>query len=162
MRVHERTVIEDAIDGAIAGLVATWVMGTVTSFLYARENPEARRREDDARDGKTSFGVAAEKGARLIGLELSDEQRESAGSSLHWALGVGMGAAYGVIRSRLPQVGLARGLAFGTAFFLVVDELGTVALGLTPPPNEFPWQSHARGLAGHLTYGAVADAVARI
>ena len=31
-------------------------------------------------------------------------------------------------------------------------------LGLTPGPTHFPWQTHARGLAGHLMFGAVADA----
>ena len=45
MEEHRQSVLGDAIDGAIAGLVATWVMGQVTSFLYARENEDARRRE---------------------------------------------------------------------------------------------------------------------
>ena len=39
-------------------------------------------------------------------------------------------------------------------------------LGLTPGPMAFPWQAHARGLAGHLAYGvtsnAVLDAVDRV
>ena len=73
-----------------------------------------------------------------------------------------MGAAYGIMRSRLPFADRAGGLLFGTAFFLAVDEIGTTVLRLTPPPNAFPWQAHARGLAGHLTYGAVANAVARL
>jgi hypothetical protein len=162
MREHERNVIADAIDGAIAGLVATWVMGKVTSLLYEREDVEARRREDDARGGRTAYAVAAEKGARLIGLAIPEDRREAAGSRLHWALGIGTGAAYGIMRSRLPFVDRAGGLLFGTAFFLAVDEIGTTVLRLTPPPTAFPWQAHARGLAGHLTYGAVANAVARL
>ena len=162
MEEHRQSVIGDAIDGAIAGLVATWVMGQVTSLLYARENEDARRREDEARGGRTAYAVAAEKGARLIGLDLPEERREAAGAKIHWALGIATGAAYGVMRSRLPVAGAARGLAFGTAFFLAADEIGTTAFGLTPPPNEFPWQAHARGFAGHLTYGAVADAIARL
>ena len=52
---------EDLIKGAIAGAVATWVMGKVTSTMYRREDRWARRREDDARAGKSSYGVAAEK-----------------------------------------------------------------------------------------------------
>ncbi len=39
----------DLIDGAIAGVVATWVMGKVTSTLYDHEDRQAREREDDAR-----------------------------------------------------------------------------------------------------------------
>ena len=45
---------EDLIKGAIAGAVATWVMGKVTNTMYQREDRGARRQEDDAREGKTS------------------------------------------------------------------------------------------------------------
>jgi hypothetical protein len=37
-----------------------------------------------------------------------------------------------------------------------------VALGLTPDPQEFSWQTHARGLAGHLVFGIAADAMLRV
>jgi uncharacterized membrane protein YagU involved in acid resistance len=162
MQEQQRSVLGDAIDGAIAGLVATWVMGKVTTLLYERQDERATERENQARGGKSAYGVAAEKGARIIGLELSDEQRQKYGSGVHWVLGIAMGAAYGVLRPRLPHADAGHGLLFGTAFFLAVDEIGNTVLGLTPPPQEFPWQAHARGLAGHLTYGAVADTVARL
>jgi len=154
----DRGILTDLIDGAIAGAVATWVMGKVTTFLYARENPSARQREESARKGQTAFGAAAERLAHLAGTTLSDEQRQTYGKRIHWALGTGAGALYGVLRDRLPDRALARGLTFGTLFWLVVDEGANPALGLTPGPMAFPWQSHARGFVGHLTYGTVADA----
>jgi len=40
-----------------------------------------------------------------------------------------------------------------------MDEIGNVALGLTPGPRAFPWQAHARGLAGHLVLGLAAEGV---
>jgi hypothetical protein len=40
-----------------------------------------------------------------------------------------------------------------------MDETLTPALGLTPGPDAFPWQTHARGLAGHLVFGTVANGV---
>ena len=162
MHDRQRSVLGDAIDGAIAGLVATWAMGKVTTFLYEREDERAREREDEARGGKPASGVAAQEGARIIGHALSDDQQKKYGSGVHWALGIGMGALYGVLRWRVPNADLAHGLAFGAAFFLAVDEVGNTALGLTPGPAEFPWQAHARGLAGHLAYGAVADTVVRL
>jgi hypothetical protein len=58
----------------------------------------------------------------------------------------------------MESAAIARGVAFGTAFWLMMDEGAVYALGLTPGPTAFPWQTHARGLAGHLTFGAVADA----
>jgi hypothetical protein len=145
------------LDGVVAGIAATWLMGTVTELLYQRENPRARERVERVRQGRSSYGIAAEKIAGLAGASLSDEQRESYGKGIHWALGAGAGAAYALLRDRMPAAAAAGGLLFGTAFFLLMDEGLVYALGLTPGPSEFPWQSHARGLAGHLAYGATAE-----
>ncbi len=145
------------IEGAIAGAAATWVMGKVTSYLYEHEDKAARQQEDSVRDGKTAYGVAAEKVAELAGTSLSDDERKAESARIHWALGVGAGAVYGALRARVPQTGVAQGLGFGTAFWLLMDEGAVYALGLTPGPTKFPWQTHARGLAGHLVFGLVTD-----
>ncbi len=152
----------DLIKGAIAGAVATWVMGKVTSTLYEREDRWARRQEDDAREGKTAYGVAAEKAARAMGAPLKQSQSEKVGSGIHWVLGMGAGAVYAVLRRRFESVGRVAGLGFGTAFWAVVDEGLVPGLGLTPGPRAFPWQTHARGLAGHLTFGTVTDGTLRL
>ncbi len=68
---------------------------------------------------------------------------------------------YGALRDRLPGAGAGNGLLFGAAFWAVVDEAGNTALGLTPAPGAFPWQTHARGLAGHLVFGVAADTALR-
>ena len=156
MRKH--SLVADLIDGAIAGAVATWVMTQVTTALYEREGAAARQREDEARHGETAYGVAAERAARLAGAELSEEERKRYGSAIHWALGVGAGALYGALRPRSEAASRAGGLVFGAAFWLLMDETVTPALGLTPGPTAFPWQTHARGLAGHLVFGTVANA----
>jgi hypothetical protein len=154
-----QSVLADVVDGAIAGAVATWAMGKVTTYLYGKETHRAREREDAARQGKTAYGVAAERLARFAGTTLSDDQRKVYGERIHWLLGITAGAFYGVLRNRVPDRALARGLAFGAAFWLLVDEGATPALGLTPGPGAFPWQTHARGLAGHLAFGTIADRV---
>lgn len=145
------------LDGVVAGIAATWLMGKVTELLYRREDPRARQRENAVRQGKSSYGTAAEKLARLAGVSLSDEQRARYGMALHWALGASAGAAYALLRERMPAAKAAGGLLFGTAFFLLMDEGLVYVLGLTPGPSEFPWQSHARGLVGHLAYGATTE-----
>lgn len=159
---RNRNVLLDVAAGAIAGLAATWFMGRVTTFLYDREDEQARKEEDTARDGKTAYAVAAEKAAALVGRELSEPQRSALGSGLHWGLGMGAGAAYGVLRHRMPASRWGSGVAFGTAFWALVDEGANTVLGLTPPPQEFPWQAHARGLAGHLAFGLAADVALRL
>jgi hypothetical protein len=161
-RSNDHSIGGDLIKGAIAGAVATWVMGKVTDRLYQRENRWARRREDDARSGKTSYGALAEKAAGAMGATLDDESRERYGVAAHWALGVGAGAVYAVLRRRFNALGRAAGVGFGTMFWAAVDEGVVPALGLTPGPRAFPWQTHARGLAGHLTFGTVTDGTLRL
>lgn len=143
------------VKGAAAGAIATWLMSRVTTLAYQRENEAARKREDEARQGKTSYEVAAAKVARRVAhTRLGSEEQGRYGKAIHWILGIGTGALYSALRSRAPIVGLGRGLVFGTAFWLLVDEIATPLLGLSPGPGDFPWQTHARGLAGHLAYGA--------
>lgn len=148
----------DLAKGALAGAVATWVMTQVTTLLYEYEDEEARQREDDARDGRTAFEVAAEKAARLTGRTLPARTRRRAGAAVHWGIGMTAGAAYAVIRRRADALGMAGGLLFGSGFWLVMDEVAVYLFGLTPGPTAFPWQTHARGLLGHLTFGSVTDA----
>ena len=69
-RTRRHTIGEDLVKGAIAGAVATYVMGRITTFMYDREDRRARKQEDEARDGGTSSGAAAEKGAELVGRRL--------------------------------------------------------------------------------------------
>lgn len=157
--MRERSIGAGLVKGAIAGAVATWAMGQVTTFLYEQEPEEAREREERARGGKTAYVRAAERAADAAGRELTREQRQRAGSAVHWALGIGAGAAYGALREAFPQARLGGGTVFGTGFWLVMDEIAVPALGLTPGPEAFPWETHARGLAGHVVFGAVADGV---
>ncbi len=146
------------VDGLVAGALATWIMGKATTALYAREDRAAKQREENARHGVTAYAAAAEKVAHAADTSLSEQERSSAGSAIHWALGAGAGAAYALMRRRFTAVDALHGLAFGAAFWLLVDELATPALGLTSGPTAFPWQTHARGLAGHLVFGATASA----
>jgi hypothetical protein len=152
----------DLLKGAIAGAVATFVMGKVTDYMYEHEDREARRAEDEARGGESAYEVAAQKAASAAGTWLDPRRRQRLGSAAHWALGIGAGAAYAVLRRRFHGLGSAAGTAFGTAFWAFMDEGLVPALGLTPGASAFPWQTHARGLVGHLTFGTVTDGSLRL
>jgi hypothetical protein len=162
MRSTRNSVGADLVKGAIAGAVATWVMDRVTTAMYQRERPDVRRAENEARGGRTAYATAAERAAVVVGSRLNDKQAEHAGALIHWALGIGAGAAYAVVRRRMGAVGKAAGAAFGTGFWALVDEGVVPLLGLTPGPRAFPWQTHARGLAGHLSFGTVTEGTLRI
>jgi uncharacterized membrane protein YagU involved in acid resistance len=68
---------------------------------------------------------------------------------------------YAVLRRRWPATAAGFGLPFGVGLFLTVDELMNPLLGLTPAPPAFPWQTHARGLAGHVVFGVANHLVLR-
>jgi hypothetical protein len=63
------------------------------------------------------------------------------------------------MRRRLPATAAMKRLGFGAAFFMLMDELMNPAFGFTPGPPAFPWRTHARGLGGHLVFGAVSEAM---
>ena len=145
----------------MAGALATWLMDRVTTALYNREAPRAREREDRARQGHTAYEMAARKMARAFGRTLDDEEQAVFGNGIHWLLGIGAGAVYGAMGPTGRTLSLARGLRFGTGFWIFMDETVTPALGLTPGPRAFPWQTHVRGLAGHAAYGLAVESAVR-
>ncbi|MEX2535610.1 MAG: hypothetical protein WD273_08425 [Trueperaceae bacterium] len=157
----KRSIAVDAVLGAAAGLAATWVMGQVTSAIYKREGDEAKEHESRVQ-GTTAYGVATEKAAHALGTEVNEKQRKRYGSAIHWALGAGAGAVYGVLRPRTAWASWGFGTLYGALFFLFVDEGANTALGLTAPPQEFPWETHARGLAGHTVFGVATEATLRL
>jgi hypothetical protein len=163
MKTTQRNVLGEIALGAVAGAAATWLMGKATNYLYEHENETARQREDKVRGGQSAYETAAEKVAGLVCQPLSDDERKKMGAAIHWSVGIGSSALYALLRRRLAGRGLGRELAagalFGTAVWLLLDEVGNVALGLTPGPTAFPWQAHARGLAGHLVLGLAAEGV---
>jgi uncharacterized protein DUF1440 len=159
---RNRKLADDAVKGALAGVLATWVLDLVTDWMYQREPRHARHQEDRARHGRTAYEAAAERAAELLGRPLSNQQRQRLGTAIHWALGIGAGVAYSTFARDIPAFRKAGGAAFGTAFWAGVDEALVSLLGLTPPPQAFPWETHARGLTGHLAFGIVADRTLRV
>ena len=162
VRTRSHGIGRDLLKGAVAGAVATFVMGKVTGYMYEHEDRDARREEDEARGGRTSYEAAADEIVSATGTALDREGRERLGSAIHWTAGIAAGAAYAVLRRRFQGLGTTAGTAFGTAFWAFLDEGLVPALGLTPGPAAFPWQTHARGLVGHLTFGTVTDGTLRL
>lgn len=150
-------ITSDLVKGAVAGAVAWWAMDRVLMFLYDREDPTVRRRETRARGGVPALEGVAERGASSAGFALTGRERRMAGTALQWTVGTGMGALYGALRGRLPGARAGRGLGYGAAASLLIDEGLIPLLGFAPGPTAFPWQTHARGFVGHLVFGGVAE-----
>ena len=148
----------DAARGAVAGAVATWLMDLVTTGLYEAQSAEVTEREKAAQpNGKSSVENLLDRIETETGFVVDPDQRPMVLQAMHYALGIGPGAIYGVLRNRLPLVGAARGLLFGLVIFAVNDEYVNMKLGLAGPIEAYPVETHWRGLVGHATLGVATD-----
>lgn len=148
--------------GMAAGAAAAWAKNAATTWLYDHEDPEARRREDEAREGSFAYDRVARRAASAVGVELSEKQAQRAGTVVHWSLGIGSVLLYAYLRRRYPALRAAHGTAFGVPFtWLLLDEAVNPALRLSPPPQRFPWQTHARAAAGHTVLWLSAESTLR-
>lgn len=154
------SVLLKAAAGAVAGGIAVYLFDKLDWFAYEHEDAEARRRTQAVRPGgEAPAHVMAGRVARSLGLGSS--ATDQLGLGFHYALGVGPGAAYALLRDRAPLVGAGRGTLFGLALFLLQDEGLNTLMRTAAKPQEYPWQAHARGLVSHLLYGLVLDALVR-
>lgn len=154
------SLLADVVKGAIAGAVATWAMDKVTWYLWDRQDPATLRQEEQqARpEGMDPAHVTANRVARAFGKQLQPAQPHPAGIAVHYGIGTGPAMLYAPLRRRYPLLGAAGGLLYGLGLFLAVDEGVVPALGLAGGPTEYPWQTHVRGLVGHLVLGGVTHA----
>lgn len=148
--------------GVITGLCATQALDWVSIFLYENESAETRAAEDWARGHRHAYEVAVARAAAAVGRRLDDDQVVRWGWRFHKVFGILGGVAYLGLRRAVPRLRAGCGLAFGVAFFAVLDEVLVPLAGLTPGPRAFSWKVHARGAVAHLAYGVAAEAAARL
>ncbi len=148
----------DAVRGAIAGGVATWLMDKATTGLQQAESKPASERESAARpNGQSSVANLVDRLDERLSLELDPPTKSRLSEIVHYGLGVLPGALYGVLRRRVPLVGAARGLAFGVVLWALNDEWANTTLGLSGPVRAYPLETHLRGAVGHLVLGGATD-----
>jgi hypothetical protein len=168
--------------GVVGGLVASAVMNEFQA-LWSRlaEGVERSHGAQSLQQGSPQQGVGRELRERgsddeeddaperlanaisvgLTGRELTGREKEKAGTALHYAYGVSMGALYGAAAELAPDVTSGAGLPFGAAVWITADEGVVPLLGLSKSPTEYPLSIHAYALASHLVYGLTTEAVRR-
>jgi len=166
--------IAGAAAGAAGGLVAAWAMERFQVLF-------SRARGDDADAAQRATGREIEWTARtqdqlsgetgpatvrtaeaLAGTPLEPRERAVAGPLFHYAFGAGVGAVYGALAERQPDVVRGFGIPFGLAVWAAADEAGVPALGLTRSPAERPASAHVYSFLSHVVYGAATEAVRRL
>ena len=152
-----RSIIKDALMGAMAGGVATAVMGPAMRRLQKLERPSAKALEKSVGPAEPAVEKVARKVAEPLGIGLDSEERKNAGEAVHWTYGIFWGAVFGVLHDRVPIPPLLHGLLFGAALGVLSETAVLPALKLAAPANAYPVDTHLAGLASHLIYGATAE-----
>jgi len=168
--------------GVVGGLVASAVMNEFQA-LWGRlaEGVERSHGAQSLQQGSPRHGVGRELRERggddaeddaperlanavsvgLFDRELTKNEKDTAGTTLHYAYGVSMGALYGAAAELAPHVTAGAGLPFGATVWVTADEGVVPLLGLSKSPTEYPLSIHAYALASHLVYGLTTEVVRR-
>lgn len=152
LMTNGKRMLADVAVGLLSGYAGTRVMEPISMKLYELEPEEDREQEDAVRPGPP-YQVAAEKTARLMDVELTDEQLKRAGMAFHLGLGMSWGVVYTLLRRNTNLSPLANGLLTGAAMSAIVDEGVTPALGFSAPNRAYPVSTHLRGFVAHLAFG---------
>ena len=116
--------------------------------------------EDVAEDDATvRVGTVAYRA--LTGRAPTRETRSWLGTAVHYAFSGTLGACYVIMAERLPGIRAAHGIAYGTAVWIVADEMIMPLLGLSRGPRQLPLGVHAYALAGHWMYGLTLESAVR-
>lgn len=163
--------------GLIAGLAASAVMNKYLEWLAGPAGkpghgaqsvqpgqPDHGVGRQLALEGRTHPGEDATQRtvsalARLSGSEpLSAKARHEGGKVVHYAMGAGSAAAYGLLAEFFPVLTAGRGLLFGGLVWVIADEGLVPWLGLSRRPDQYPWRVHLASLTAHGVYGLTTEA----
>lgn len=181
---REHNLAKGILAGAAAGIVATAAMSlfqkaqskgsevikkayekqrSTTSPSFAQEEQNNQPQDKQAKSSEESQPAtvkAAQKVVHVItGRELHEEDRAKGGSIVHYSFGTLMGALYVGLAEYSGKPRRGYGLGFGSALFLLADEISVPALGLAPPVTKTPISTHLNAWLWHAVYGTTAEAV---
>ena len=146
-------VLRGAMAGAIAGVVASFAMDRFQALAASMS---------DSEEGEPATSRAADAVAEVVtGAPLPEDEKPFGGQAVHYALGVLLGAAYGVAAEFRPSVTAGFGTVFGAGTALLLDEGAVPAVGLGGAPWEGPVSTHVYAFASHTVFGVTAEAVRR-
>jgi putative membrane protein len=170
-------VVKGTVAGCIAGALASWVMNRYSEI---ESKPVSVRRQEQAEAALSPEGGEQKKlqssgggddatvmtaqavSSRLLGRDLTEDEKKIAGPAVHYGYGTLVGGLYGGLSEIVPMVGTGLGIPYATLLWLGGDEIAVPQLGLGQPATETPPADHASALASHFVYGIVLDIGRRI
>jgi len=148
----------NVVAGLVGGLVASYVMERFQAALSKLSEDEQRQSQDEP----ATYKAADAASRAIIGHGVRREDKPFAGSIVHYAFGGAVGAIYGAAAAQRHQITAWGGVPFGATLWLVADEIGVPAAGLSRAPTEYPLSNHLSAFAAHLVYGATTETVRKL
>lgn len=143
--------------GVVGGLAASWAMNRFQGLVSNLSDGQILSQDEDATI-KTARAIAR----NVFHCDLTEAQKQWAGPAVHYGMGAGLGAVYGTLAETAPVTTSGFGLLYGTAAWLVADEIMVPVMGFAKGPAEYEFSSHVNALASHLVYGSVTDLTRRL
>ena len=166
------------IAGAVGGVIGAWAMEQFQSWWSRSvdDGNDAMQRwsgEEPAWDGRTqdqekghaepaTVKAVAAVAEPMLGRELTKAEKNVAGPLAHYAFGALAGAVYGAIAERNRAMTMGGGVPYGATVWLVADELGVPAAGLSSPPTEHRPEAHLYSFGSHVVYGLTLEGSRRL
>jgi putative membrane protein len=145
------------------GLVAGVIAGAVASFamdrFQAAVSPLLPSNEGNSEPATEKAADAVATG--LTGRAIPNADKPLAGQAVHYAVGIALGAAYGIAAEFRPSVAAGCGTAFGLGTATILDEVAVPATGLGSAPWDAGIASNLYSYASHLIFGGVSEIVRR-
>ncbi len=156
--METKQVVQGAATGAVCGLLASAAMNTVPAIWSAFSTPEPPRKGAEDATVKTAERLAEP----VLDRPLTPGEKETGGPAVHFAFGTLVGAVYGALATVLPPVTAGLGIAYGTAVWLLGDEVLVPKLGLAAPPSQTKPEVHFKSWLMHAVYGLALDTGRRL
>lgn len=154
-------VLRGVVAGAIAGVVASFAMdrfqAAVTALISSDDGDEEQQQQSEPATVKAADAIAQQVAGRAV----ANEDKPLAGQAIHYALGVGLGIAYGVAAEFRPSPTAGYGTGFGVATATLLDEVAVPVVGLGSAPWRTDLSTNLYSYASHLVFGATSELVRR-
>jgi hypothetical protein len=143
--------------------IAAGAVGTIALDVVGYLDMVVRARPASSLPAEVAGAVAERAGVELAAdgnaSESAGNRRSGLGALLGYGVGLGIGAAYGLLRSRYPEPLRPRAAAVGLGLAaMAASDLPATALGVTDP-RTWGAAGWASDLLPHLAYGAATATV---
>ena len=152
-------IVKGALAGLIGGLIASFVMEKFQMLVRPMIQSESGQKEK--KDEPATEKAASAVSENIFDHRMTKDEKPAAGEAMHYAMGGTSGLIFGAASEVVPEASIGAGLPFGTAVWLLADDLVVPALGLSKPVSDRPLSENAYALSSHLVYGLTTDIVRR-